>query len=219
MKEEFPEPLQNSSVYQTEGELEPRMDRRYPFNHYVDENEKSYFGLSDRPKDQFLVSQLAALAVPVSNVFQKDMPDGQRMYFSPNAADHPQYDESKFRISPTDHTLLGILFNDNDHDPDNNYEGGVFYDFGTSFLETSRPITKAALSEIGGVCEWFKKTYGESVPELVAKITSFQTNIEGKGGIDFITAILKKSNYKDAKPEIIQQSLLARCDTALKTLR
>lgn len=212
----IPEIPQNFSTLGENISLEPRPDRRYPFNHYVDEYDDSHFLLSDDPSKQFIISQLASLVMPVANVVRKEMPHGETMYFSPDVKRHPDYVEENKReeyISKVNQTILSLIFNDEDHDPCQNHEGSIFYDFGAGDVESNYD-------------EWvnlyirniFKVKYPEKVEELRSKVTTFRSSIEGKDGLKFIQNLVTKANYKESSPDSLQTIFLKRCERLLSAL-
>jgi hypothetical protein len=136
MKEGIPEAHGNTSIHNIEGELVPHPSRDYPYNHYKDPEGKSHFGVTDSPKEQFIASQLASLEIPVANVFNKEMPHGEVLYFSSDVKDHSRY-EKESEMSEVNRMFLEVLFNDDDHDPNHNHDGTIFYDFGLAMINHS----------------------------------------------------------------------------------
>ncbi len=204
-------PPKNFSVYSTAGELTPAPDRKYPYNHYVDNDNKEYFYLSDignnneeQPRQkQMVVAQLASLIMPIAPVFKKQSEEsGQMEYFSAHVNSHPEHNPKIHHISRADYTLLYTLFDDNDHSDRHNYESGVIYDFGNAQL-----IDKHSSED-----KYWKgavhMTEGESKEILEAKIKTFKEHIDGPDGLEFIRNTCKHAGYTEVAPEEIQNKLL-----------
>ncbi len=220
MKESSPyETPRNSSIHHVEGELDPQYSwESMGFNRYVDKDNHSYYRIFDSPKEQFVISQLASLIIPVANVFIKHMPHEGPVYFSPDVKEHPNHDIHHQEISLVDQSLLELLFRDTDHDTMRNHDGSVMYDFDVGDIDIT--LQEESIIELADdVYDMFQR-YGtqQQVQKLILKLKTFKTHIEGESGLAFITALVHKANYTYTTPEKIQQTLLSRCGLSLTTL-
>lgn len=214
MKEGQP---QNYSVYRTEGELTPthvpmeRMER-------IDELGAKYYKLRNHPEKQFIVSQLASLVMPVANVFKKDTPTGT-YFFSPDARNHPDYIACVPEISRSNQLFLRLVLKDFDHSNNHNHEGSIMYDFDQGMVKPRKTNWSDYIHES---CVYILENDSEPVlTELISKIHTFKTHIEGEEGLRFITAVVEHAAHteEDMNPKLIQEYLIERCDVILSALQ
>lgn len=107
--------VRNFSVLDTAGDLTPAPDGLSPYNRYEDKEGNAFYALFQNPKMQFVVSELASLAVPVAPILlKKQMPKGGSLDFSAGVEQHSDFGKNKdvFKI---DEAFLYCIFNDIDH--------------------------------------------------------------------------------------------------------
>lgn len=203
--------IRNFSVLDTSGDLTPAPDGLSPYNRYTDEEGKAFYALFDKPKMQFVVSELASLAVPVAPILlRKKMPEGNRMDFSAGVEQHPDFGKEK-SIFEIDQAFLYFIFSDPDHYQNFNNSEGIQYDFGVAKVKFPDDQKDYSL-------DFFKRKHSSLVPELVKRITDFKKRIEGDEGLEFIKAVVKKADYSEVSPEVIQNTLIKNCDYTLSKL-
>lgn len=201
----------NFSVLDTAGDLTPAPDGLSPYNRYEDKEGNAFYALFQNPKMQFVVSELASLAVPIAPILlRKKMPEGNYMDFSAGVEQHPDFAENKdvFKVGQE---FLYRIFHDFDHQKDWNHKDGVHYDFGSAKLNQDSVLFEDTYNS-------FSKENPSLVSGLKRKIEEFKKHIDGVDGLEFIKAVVMKADYKDIEPEKIQQVLLGRCKQALQGL-
>lgn len=221
MNENAPfEPPQNYSQIKSEGELTPSISPRSGFSRYVDDGGNFHFRISEfgideetQPREkQMVIQQLASFVAPVAPIYEAVV-DDMKDHFSINIENHPEFSGTN-KFSEADNVFLQIMFNDLDHEPSHNHAGGVFYDFNVGSLSRMDKDSAMYYKDILDMVNRNPK----NITLLKQKILFFKQQIEGEGGLKFITDTCKHAGYTEISPEEIQRNLIEKSDTCLNLI-
>ncbi len=191
---------------------------------YIDtETSNEYYKLLKEPEMQFIVSQLAAMVIPVANVYK----EGDNVY-SPSATDHPDYkafptksirsrtmsrkDRESYNPTEEDKYFLDLIFEDRDHSDNSNSAGSILFDFNNATIDKDN--WKTSKERIEDTIDWLDSEHSELASGVRQKVAKFKLLIEGSDGLDFLSALVFKSGYAGSA-EDIQRKLISRCDLVL----
>lgn len=192
-------------------------------NKYKDNQDKEYYELRKSPEIQFIVSQLAAMVIPIASVYKEGS-----SFYSQSVADHPDYKEfpvhsyksrtmsrkerESYNPAEEDKYFMSLIFEDTDHTSTANSAGSVLFDFDGATIDRDHLTDdKFGIETTLGYLDRNNPTVSTLVRQKVQK---FKSLIQGEEGLDFLSALVHKSGYTGSA-ENIQKKLLSRCDLVL----